>query len=245
MILLANRAVIRVSGEDRFDFLQGLITNDINLLKTQQAIYAALLTPQGKYLFDFIISVDGDGFLLDCEAARKDDLLRRLKMYTLRAKVVVEDLEDMKVYSDSEQGFKDPRHSDLGCRLLTEEEQEKGVFAKYEKLRVSLGVPDSFDFTPDKSFIQQFRADELNAINYKKGCYVGQEVIARTHYKGNIRKSLFIAKGDLPSVASDIEVEGKKIGVMLSGTEDMALALCDIEAAKKANGLSFTITSIS
>ena len=241
MILLHNRAVIRISGEDKSDFLQGLITNDINKPKP---IYAALLTPQGKYLFDFIIYEDYDSFLLDCEAARKGELIKKLSMYKLRAKVEIEDLPNWKVYSGD--GVDDPRNAKLGKRLVAESSYDEGDFAEYEKIRILLGVPDSADFIPEKSFIQQYRFDELNGIDYEKGCYVGQEVIARTHYKGTIRKTIFKLEGDLPNFGEDIMHDGKKIGLMLNSSENLGLALCDIESVEKfGKDLKFKIERIS
>jgi len=242
MLLLANRSVIKIGGEDARSFLQGLITNDINKLSRDAALYAAMLTPQGKYLFDFMMYDDGEAVLLDCEAARKDELLKRLNMYKLRAKVQIEDLPNHFVYSANE-GFVDPRHAGLGKRIIAEGKNKSGDFAEYQRKRISLGVPDSADFIPDKSFILQYRFEELNGVDFKKGCYVGQEVTARTKHRGTIRKSLYIVEGqgDLPQFGNEILDDGKVVGVMLGSERDAGLALCEIEAVEKNNKIESLI----
>lgn len=229
MILLENRAVIKISGEDAKSFLQGLITNDVEKAVGEQAVYSAMLTPQGKYLFDFFIYDSGDGSLLvDCEAARKDEFIKKLKMYKLRAKVEIEDLPDWKVYADDEQGVADPRLDGvLGKRLLTSDPQsEDGEFSEYETVRIENVIPDSTDFIPEKSFILQYRFEDLGGVDYQKGCYVGQEVTARTHYKGTIRKSLFKVESEsLPAFGDAYEG-----GVMLNSVGSIGLALLPIKA---------------
>lgn len=243
MILLKNRALVKVVGDDAESFLQGLITNDIKKVTSDDAIYAFMLTPQGKYLFDFFIYEIENGYVLDCEAVRKEELLNKLKMYKLRAKVEIEAMHDWHIYS-GDVGFIDPRDERLRKRLLTTEIFTQGDFEEYERLQISLTIPDSADFIPEKSFIQQYRADELNAIDYEKGCYVGQEIIARTHYKGVIRKTLFIADGKLPEFGTEILKDNKKIGIMLNSVDESGLALCDIDAVEDFSNGNFILKKL-
>jgi hypothetical protein len=234
MIHLQNRGVIKLTGADVKTYLQGLITNDINKLSPTNAVYTALLTPQGKYLFDFIIQeIDGAVFL-DIEANRIADLVKKLTMYKLRADVKIEDVSaEYKIFSDAEQGVQDPRNAALGKRLLTNTEQKtNGSFEGYESLRISLAIPENGDLIPDKSFIMQNNFEDLNGVDFKKGCYVGQEVTARTKYKGGVKKRLYAVKSDnLPSSGEDIKLGEQSIGEMRSKIGNLGIAQLDIEKA--------------
>jgi folate-binding protein YgfZ len=233
MILLNNRAVIRLSGADVKTFLQGLITNDINKLSPQALLYAAILAPQGKYLFDFIIH-ETDAVYLDVESSRVADFIKKLSMYKLRADVKIEDVSsEYKIYSDGEKGLPDPRNPALGKRLLTAgQKQENGSFYDYESLRISLAIPENGDLVPDKSFVMQNNFEELNGVDFKKGCYVGQEVTARTKYKGGVKKRLYALKGEgLQNTGEEIKVGEVVIGEMRSRIDDLGIAHLDIERA--------------
>ena len=193
---LIDRGVIRLSGKDSKDLLQGLITNDIERLNDDPALYAAILTPQGKYLFDFFITGDGDDLLLDCEASRLADLTRRLMMYRLRAEVEISDISDSnKVYAlwDSDQGYPDPRHASMGRRLIAENAPQGDALTRetYEAKRLELGLPDaSRDIAVDKNFILEANFKELNGVSFIKGCYVGQELTARMNHRTTVKKRL-------------------------------------------------------
>ncbi len=235
MILLTNRSVIKVTGDDRAEFLQGLITNDINKLSEQIALYAAILTAQGKYLFDFFLYKQNDAIYLDVATIRAADLIKKLSIYKLRSKVEIALAPEFKIYSDPHKGLVDPRRAELGHRFLTTENlKQNGDMDEYERLRITLGVPDSADLIPDKSFIMQNNFEELNGVDFNKGCYVGQEVVARTKYKGNVSKKLYRASGEhaLESFGTPIIVNGKTIGEMRSSIGNAGLAQCDIEAVE-------------
>ena len=232
MIHLNDRAVLKISGTDSHKFLQGLITNDVNKLNDKNAIYAAMQTPQGKYLFDFILYQKDGAILVDVENSCVPDLKKKLGVYKLRADVKIEDI-NYQVYSDQSQGIVDPRDAKLGKRLITAEKQiADGSFNDYEKNRLELGIPDSKDFIPERSFISQNNFEALNGIDYNKGCYVGQEVVARVKYKGNVTRRIFKVKGvgRLPEFGANIMYGEKIIGEIRSSLGDIGLAQCLVEA---------------
>lgn len=242
-VILPNRGLLRVSGEEAEEFLQNLVSNDVTRATADTAVYATLLTPQGKFLHDFFVVRDEDGFLLDCEADRLDDLKRRLTMYKLRAKVILSDETDrwlvLAVLEGKIEGallFDDPRRLDLGKRAIVRAgdpiEGEEAPFENWDARRISLGIPDgSRDIEVEKSFLLEHRMDELNAIDFKKGCYVGQELTARTKYRGNVRKKLthVSVEGDLPPAGTPVLADGIEIGTVRSGLGNQALAILRIE----------------
>lgn len=226
MIQLTDRAIIEVSGTDRKKFLQGLVTNDVLKAGNNHLIYAVMLSAQGRFLYDFFIYEEGEKLMLDCFAARCDEIVKKLNFYKLRADVSIKKNDDLIVaHSFEEQGFKDPRHSEIGYRIYTKKQELENDASEYNFKRISLKIPDSeHDLTYDKSFILEFGFDQLNAIDYQKGCYVGQELTARTHYRGEIRKKLFHIKITDPLLAKsksslkehEITCEGKSAGIILS-----------------------------
>ena len=191
MIHLKDRAIIEISGADRKKFLQGLITNDVEKTSATNLIYAVMLNAPGRFLYDFFIFDDGEKLVLDCLAARRDEIFQKLNFYKLRSQVVIKKNDELKVISNENgQGFLDPRNPKLGHRLYGNATCDS--LTNYELLRISLKVPESeSDLTYEKSLILEFGFDDLNAIDYNKGCYVGQELTARTHYCGEIRKKIF------------------------------------------------------
>jgi len=260
-----DRGIIAVSGEDRFSFLQGLITNDIRGVGAERVIYAALLTPQGKYLHDFFVAAIGDSLYLDCEAARRDDLRRRLSIYRLRAKVALADatanfavatmlgdsvasrlgLSDGPGSAKPWEGgivYVDPRLADLGLRAILPraaiaETLDRLGLARtgprdFDHLRLALGVPDgSRDLPVEKAILLESGFDELNGIDWEKGCYMGQELTAWTKYRGLVRKRLLPVSidGPVPAAGSPIMLGDKEAGEMRSGTEGRGLALLRLE----------------
>jgi folate-binding protein YgfZ len=193
--ILNNRATLNISGKDARSFLQGLITNDINLLDTQDCVYACLLTPQGKFLYDFFIT-ENDGVLtLDCEGGdRLQSLAKLLNMYKLRAEASIKTTDKIPVYAiiGKNVGIKDPRHDDMGTRSfdMPDNIPEK-PFKEWDKTRIERTIPDgSRDLIPQKSTMDEARMDQLGAVSYDKGCYVGQELTARMHYRGLGKKHL-------------------------------------------------------
>ena len=254
-IPLANRGVVRISGDDRTDFLQGLLTNDVTALTAESSIYAALLTPQGKILHDLFLAASEDALLLDVEAARLPDLLLRLGRYRLRAKVAFEDIgERFQVLAlpggapefdlparpgaSRPQGggvaMVDPRHSALGLRLLVpRNEAAAGRIEEYDRLRLSLGVGDgSQDFGEGAMLALEANLDSLNGVSWTKGCYVGQEVTARCRYRGLIRRRLRPVRvdGPLPAPGTPILCGEREAGELRSGRDGLALALLRTEA---------------
>ncbi len=284
-IVLERRSVLVVSGADAGAFLQNLISNDVDRVNARRTIYATLLTPQGKFLHDFMVSAHprtADAYLIETEAGRVDDLEKRLTMYRLRADVTIEHADpDWAVFvgfgDDTAQALDlepeegsaaartggvicvDPRLAALGVRAVgpaTEMRQlmEGAGFSEtdrsvYEHLRLSLGVPDgSRDILIEKSFPLECNLDDLNAIDYEKGCYVGQELTARTHHRAKIRKRLFPVKsnGPVPAAGTPITVNGKEVGEMRSGDGQQGLALLRIESLRSAEaaGLSLMVDDV-
>lgn len=213
---LNNRGIIRISGADARSFLQGLITNDIRLLETCDCIYACLLTPQGKFLYDFFIHKDGDALLLDCEGGERAlSLAKLLAMYRLRADVVIETRESADVFAvfGADIGAPDPRHTEMGNRSF---ERPMGIeerpFEAWDTRRIELCVPDgSRDLIPQNSTMDEAHMDQLNAVSYDKGCYLGQELTARMHYRGlgkkhlqTVRLDALPEKAELRSTCGDV-----------------------------------------
>jgi len=244
---LSGRGVLEITGPDRKDFLQGLLTNDINSLSPGHPLYAAMLTPQGKYLFDFLIFEDGEALYLDCEKARAADLLRRLTMYKLRARVDIADASDKWTViaawgsdaitpPDGCISAEDPRHPDLGLRILCPAEVamdlSPGDETGYNAHRLGLGIPDGpRDFEVEKLLILEGNVAELNGVSFKKGCYVGQELTARMNYRGKVRKRLLpvTIDGALPEPGTAIVKDGKQLGDIRSGQGSRAIALLRVE----------------
>lgn len=214
---LKSRALIRVEGKDARDFLQNLITNDMDNLAPDRILYACLLSPQGKFLFDFFVH-QGDGYyLLDCEGGeRADDLAKRLGMYRLRADVTISLEDDAPVYAifgdRAGDGLPDPRHPEMGYRSFTKPDLSERPFDDWDKRRIRLEIPDgSRDLLVNKSTMDEAHMDKLNAISYEKGCYIGQELTARMHYRGLGKKHLKMVeiddvpeKAELRSTCGDI-----------------------------------------
>ncbi len=242
LLHLENRAVIRVSGPDAKSFLQGLVTNDVESVSSDQAVYAAMLTPQGKFLFDMIIVADGDSLLLDIERTRKPDLFRRLMMYKLRANVDLVD-EALSVWAvfdgEAEQGvsYTDPRHKALHLRVIAEETPVKDFeilpYEVYEERRIRHGVPDgSRDMAVEKYFWLETNAEKLNGVSFSKGCYVGQELTARMKHRTTLKKKIVPIKfeGFSPETGTLIETaSGKKAGEVLTQSGLYALAYLRLE----------------
>ena len=271
--VLENRAILKVIGEDARGFLQGLVSNDLMEASPQNTIYAALLTPQGKYLHDFFITQSGDAFLLDCEADRIDDLYKRLRLYKLGAKIDLElDSKNSIVAVIGDQApealgiaplagstisylnglaFVDPRLPKMGVRMVPASETAKEElsntgfieveFSDYDKLRISLGLPDgSRDMEVEKSILLEYGFEELNGVSFDKGCYTGQELTARTKHRGLVKKRLLPVTfdGSPPKPGTEIILNGKNAGEMRSAQDGMGLALIRLEALAGDEDLS-------
>lgn len=239
--VLPERGVLRVGGAEARPFLQGLITNNIDLVGPGRAIYAGLLTPQGKFLFDFFVHAEGDGLLLDCDGARLPDLMKRLTFYKLRAQVTFDDLTSshaVAVYWGGEAApagaSADPRFAGLGFRAVLPKSHdpvqgaEAATPADYHRHRIALGVGDAArDFEPDRTFPLEVNFDELNGIDFKKGCFVGQEVTSRTKRRGSVRKRLLpvLVEGNLPKPHTPVRSSGREAGMIFSGDAETNRAL--------------------
>lgn len=234
-VKLPDRGLIHLEGADRHDFLQGLITNDIRKLEPGKALYACLLTPQGKYLHDFFIH-EGDGFtLIDCEGgARAQDLFKRLTMYRLRSDVQLslEEKHDVYAMFGTKTGVADPRHPDMGYRTFEKPDIAEQQFEVWDKRRIELTIPDgSRDMEIERSTLLECNLDKVNAIDWDKGCYMGQELTARMHYRGLAKKHLFTVHGGEPLPAPGTELENG--GAMRSSSGSIGLALLKDEEADK------------
>ncbi len=236
---LEDRAILALTGPEVRPFLQGLITNDIESVRPGKAAYAALLTPQGKILFDFIIT-EGDGaILLDCQKSVRDSLAKRLKLYRLRAKVEIETRDQLGVFVGLEGrsaeraiGFSDPRLGLLGRRYIAaiaEMPAQIDTAEAYRALRLDLGVPEGTDFGSDRIFALDAGLNELNAISFTKGCYVGQELTARMKHRGTARKRLLVVSGSNLTAGNNVLAGDKDIGEITSSYGNSGFALIRLD----------------
>jgi folate-binding protein YgfZ len=238
---LPERSVIEVGGEDRINFLQGLVSNDVSEVAPGRAVWAALLTPQGKWLADFFILADGDRLLLDCERAQVPFLAQRLLRFRLRSKVTITAIEDLAVYvawdgTPTSQAIAapDPRLPEAGWRLLSAVPlPTTAVEADWDRHRLSLGLPDgSRDLETEKTVLLEAGFDELHGVSWSKGCYMGQELTARTKYRGLLKRRLVPVSvaGCLPPPGTPVLRDGTEVGTMRSGRDQSGLAVLRIEA---------------
>lgn len=248
--VLTDRAVVAVSGADAETFLQGLITNDIGDAHDGHAIYAALLTPQGKILFDFFIVRTGDSPLIDCAALRADEFAKRLGFYRLRAKVEIALRPDLKVAAiwneQSEEGFADPRLPVLGRRVIAAELPRcDATLADYHAHRIRLGVPDSADLPPDTMFALDAGFAELHGVSFTKGCFIGQEVTARMKHRGSARRRMLIvdATGPLPAPGTPLVAQQQEIGALATSQGSRGLALVRLDRLADAETSRATLTA--
>ncbi|MDT0575335.1 folate-binding protein [Croceicoccus sp. F390] len=197
--LLCNRAIVRLSGEDAAGFLQSLVTNDVTGV---MPVWAALLSPQGKVLFDFFVWLSGDGLLLDCEQAHADDLVKRLSLYRLRRKIAIEVDETVAVHWNAHRGdggADDPRLAALGQRWLKPSDPDNADCADdaYRAHRLALGVPEGrAELGYDQTLWLECNAGELNGVSFGKGCYIGQENTARMNWRQKVNRRLLVVPID-------------------------------------------------
>jgi tRNA-modifying protein YgfZ len=236
--ILPDRAILRVEGSEAGHFLHNLVTADVEGLAPGQATYAALLTPQGKILFDFFISRDGDSWLIDCAATQKAELSKRLGFYKLRAKVTI--AEDTKlavgVSPRSDAGNADPRTPDIGGRFAVATGSLPDAQG-YEAARISLGLADTdADLGSGEYFPHEANLDQLGAVSFHKGCYIGQEVVSRMEHRGTARSRILPVElaGPAPAKGSAIHAGEKPIGTLLSSAGASALALIRLDRLAEA-----------
>jgi tRNA-modifying protein YgfZ len=270
---LPDRGVVKVSGEDARNFLNGLITTDVTRLEPGSARFGALLTPQGKIVVDFLITEApsgqggglGGGLLIDCPRALAQGLASKLGFYKLRAKVTVENLSDSlgviaawdgELAMMPDLAFADPREPGLGWRILTPEGLKQKVAdlagadlvdsADYEAHRIALGVPrGGLDFMYGDAFPHETNMDRLSGVDFDKGCYVGQEVVSRTQHRGTARTRIVRVSldGPRPEPGTAILAGDKPVGTMGSAADNKGLALIRIDRVTDALGAGLALTA--
>ncbi len=232
--MISARNLFTISGSDAESFLQGLVTNDINKLN-DGLVYAALLTPQGKYLADFFLSRRNGSILLDVDATLADTLKMRLTMYKLRADVTIED-SPLHVHRGlgerPEDAMVDPRDTSLGWRAYRDTSQSDDT-TDWAALRIAAGVPQTgAELTPD-SYILEMGFERINGVDFRKGCYVGQEVTARMKHKTELRKGLaqVHVDGQAP-VGTELNAKGKAAGTLFTQSAGKGIAYLRFDRAK-------------
>ncbi|QHP72402.1 folate-binding protein [Bradyrhizobium sp. LCT2] len=257
---LPDRGVVKVAGEDARNFLNGLVTTDLDRLKPGLGRFGALLTPQGKIIVDFLITEvpagHGGGFLIDCPKALAEGLATKLKFYKLRAKVTVENLSDDlgvlaawdgALAAQPDLAFADPRHDGLGTRILIPEDLKQKLSdligaelvdaAAYEAHRIALGVPrGGLDFMYSDAFPHETNMDRLAGVDFDKGCYVGQEVVSRMQHRGTARTRSVkvLLDGPSPEIGAAILAGDKPVGTIGSSADGKGIALVRIDRVADA-----------
>jgi len=223
-----NRKVLSLTGSDRVEFLQGLVTNDIT---KAPIVYAALLTPQGKFLADFFVVTEADRLLIDVAEIQAARLAQRLRMYRLRADVQISETDiivSRGLGPAPEGALMDPRHKALGWRLYGDEDRSEAV--DWDAMRVELNVPEAgVELGPD-SYILEAGFERLNGVDFKKGCFVGQEIVARMKHKSELRKGIVRVSIDGPAKVGDvIFATGKTVGTLHTISNGEALAFLRLD----------------
>ena len=222
--MLADRSVIRVAGEDVRGFLQGLVTADTALLTPDAPAWSALLSPQGKVLFDFILWADGDDVLIDVEAAQAEALTKRLTLYRLRRAITLQP-DDAKVHwsPTRNQGVPDPRLAALGHRWLAPASDPASGWHEH---RLSLGVTEGIaELGNGETLWLECNARELNGVSFTKGCYVGQENTARMHHRSKVNRRLVVAPFTEPSARTRVTYPDMNLMVEHRRVESLGDAL--------------------
>jgi tRNA-modifying protein YgfZ len=267
--LLPDRGVVKVTGDEARRFLHGLVTADVNALAQGQARYAALLTPQGKIIADFIITeaaaADGGGFFLDCPRALAPALVEKLTFYRLRAKIGIEDLSGKLGVMAAWEGtgvtecgllYPDPRLPAMGLRcilppdLAADAAAELGAMpvdaAAYEVHRIALGVPrGGQDFSYGDAFPHEADMDQLGGVDFAKGCYIGQEVVSRVEHRGIARTRIvpIAYDGFAPEAGMAVMAGDKNVGTLGSTAEGRGLAMLRIDRAEDALAAGTQLTA--
>ncbi|MES0100614.1 folate-binding protein YgfZ [Mesorhizobium sp. M0019] len=246
---LRDRALVSVSGPDAEHFLQNILTTDLDVLGSSEAKPGALLTPQGKILFDFLISRAGENaFRLECRTETADDFMRRLTLYKLRAKVEIAKLDQPVVAvawgSDSTTSqfesapFADARFVDTAViKRFYDDTADGGDLAAWQAFRIAHGIAESgADYQLGDAFPHDVLLDEIGGVGFKKGCYVGQEVVSRMQHRGTARRRVLIVSAErtLPTSRAELTVEGRPVGTLGSTAARTGLAIARIDRVKAA-----------
>lgn len=270
-ITLENRGLIKIEGPDARDYLQGLVSQDMTRVTATQAVYSAFLSPQGKFLYDFFCFEMDGALFFDCESHRRSDFFKRLSMYKLRSDVTLTDVTDDyqvsavmddtdKLGLNDERGtctafgdgvaYMDPRLAVMGARVvlptsnsaLEDADITIGTHTDYESVRITHGLPDgSRDMDVDKALLLENGFEELDGVSFTKGCFMGQELTARTRYRGLVKKRLLpvAIDGPAPDSGTPFETDGREAGQMRTSIEGVGLALIRLD--KLSDGASFTV----
>ena len=240
MQLLPDRAVISISGDGALAWLDNLITCDVGELAVGQAAYGALLTPQGKILFDMFVCHDTDRILIDCALDHRPALLQKLMLYRLRAKLVIVAVDTLAIGVSAANpsrplSFEDPRLAKMGWRYFVKVgELQPGE--DYHKFRIQNGLPDSIrDLGIEKHFPHEANFDQFGAVAFNKGCYVGQEVVSRMQHRGTARSRMLPVRYD-GVAATHLTSGGKPVGEVLSSVDGLGLALIRIDRLAELSG---------
>ena len=258
--ILDDRSIVAVRGTEARGFLQGLISNDMEKCTPGKAIYAALLTPQGKILYEFFVTEHDGRFLIDCSLSRAAEFVKRLSFYRLRAKIDISLQPELAVaalwdgdsapHANGLAVFPDPRLDGLGTRLIGSKDALQNSVASgkrgdYRAHLLRLGVPNSDDIPPDTLFALDAGFEELSGVDFKKGCYVGQEVTSRMKHRATARRRFMIVEllGSHPPAGTRLEAMGRELGTLATGGEGRALALVRLDRLDEAREADAAITA--
>ena len=248
--LFKKRGIILIEGKDRFKFIQGIISNDIELLRKKPSIYSSLLTPQGKFQYDFFISNFKEKFYLECNISEQEELISKFMMFKLRLDVKVSINSDYNIILSKKKlnfsernssiifSFYDPRFDNsffsrtyADSNFLNEIKKQYVEIdeKRYETLRLNYCIPDfSIDATKAKSLLLEMRFDELNGISWTKGCYMGQEITARMKHRNIVKKKIFKVLIDFRSnLKNEITLENETVGKLTSHNKKDGIAFLD------------------
>ena len=260
--LFKKRGIILIEGKDRFKFIQGIISNDIELLRKKPSIYSSLLTPQGKFQYDFFISNFKEKFYLECNISEQEELISKFMMFKLRLDVKVSINSDYNIILSKKKlnfsernssiifSFYDPRFDNsffsrtyADSNFLNEIKKQYVEIdeKRYETLRLNYCIPDfSIDATKAKSLLLEMRFDELNGISWTKGCYMGQEITARMKHRNIVKKKIFKVLIDFRSnLKNEITLENETVGKLTSHNKKDGIAFLDTKALSNLNTKKF------
>ena len=253
---LEDRGLLRVSGAEARGFLQGLFTCDVERVSPGAPAFGALLTPQGKIITDFFLFQQGDAFWLDVPAELTADLLKRLRLYRLRAQIDLTDMSEtmgmLAVWGDDPRpaiAQPDPRHPDLGARCIMERAaltSDPAARAAYEAQRIACGIPQGgVDFAYGEAFPHEANMDLIGGVDFKKGCYVGQEVVSRVHHRGTARRRILTAElaGPAPAPGTPVLAGESEVGTLGSSAGPHALASIRLDKAQDASAAGAPLTA--